>query len=112
MNRRTMIGRTAMTTAMLAALRVKAFTKPTAAPIAETKAGKISGNVEEDIFVFKGVPYGADTAKTRFRPPQPVVDWKGIKKCTEFAGMAPQITSARPAASNIVRTSSAGVPGA
>src|SRR5262245_53635492 len=36
------------------------------APIAKTTAGQIRGQVDGGAFVFKGVPYGMDTAKTRF----------------------------------------------
>jgi len=35
--------------------------------VAETKWGKIRGAVENGVHVFKGVPYGADTATRRYR---------------------------------------------
>lgn len=40
-------------------------------PVAATVTGKVSGYREEGIRIFKSIPYGADTAKTRFQPPQP-----------------------------------------
>jgi para-nitrobenzyl esterase len=75
------------------ALRTKATASPDEAPMATTTAGKISGFVEEGVNVFKGVPYGADTAKTRFRPPLPPARWSGVLECRNFATMAPQLTS-------------------
>jgi len=44
-------------------------------PIATTTAGKISGYTEDGIHIFKSVPYGADTVRTRFQPPVPPEKW-------------------------------------
>jgi para-nitrobenzyl esterase len=63
------------------------------APLATTKAGKVSGAVVDGVNVFKGIPYGADTAKTRFKAPVPPVPWTDVKDCTSFAAMAPQLIS-------------------
>jgi para-nitrobenzyl esterase len=67
-------------------------------PVATTTAGKVSGTVIEGINVFKGIPYGGDTATTRFKAPVPPTPWTGVKECTSFTTMAPQLVS-RPAAS-------------
>lgn len=41
-----------------------------------TQEGPILGAVDEDIFVFKGIPYAAPPVDTlRWRPPQPVQSW-------------------------------------
>jgi para-nitrobenzyl esterase len=32
-----------------------------ASPIAMTMAGRVRGRVDQDINIFKGIPYGADT---------------------------------------------------
>jgi para-nitrobenzyl esterase len=61
--------------------------------MATTAAGKISGVLEDGVNVFKGIPYGGDTAKTRFRPPLPPAPWRGVLECRDFAAMAPQLTS-------------------
>ena len=45
------------------ALPKGAFALADDAPVAKTTAGKVSGTVVEGINVFKGVPYGGDTAK-------------------------------------------------
>src|SRR5579859_7970184 len=100
-------------------LRGKAFAWADAAPMASTKAGKISGVVEDGINVFRSVPYGGDTAKTRFQAPVAPTAWTGVKECAGFTTMAPQLVAARaggqrPAASPTgnLPTSASGVPGA
>ena len=85
------------------------------APVAKTTAGKISGTVEDGINVFKGVPYGGDTAKRRFMAPVAPVSWSGVKECVSFTTMAPQLVGARTASGGrsggTNGTSSSGVPG-
>ena len=65
------------------------------APVATTKAGKISGVLQDGINVFKGVPYGGDTAKRRFMPPVPPDKWTEVKDCSQFTTMAPQLQQQR-----------------
>lgn len=52
--------------------------------VAKTTAGQIQGRVENGIFVYRGVPYGMDTAKTRFAAPKPPEPWVDIRECTEW----------------------------
>jgi para-nitrobenzyl esterase len=52
--------------------------------LAKTTAGPIRGRIEEGIFVYRGVPYGMDTAKTRFAAPQPPEPWTQVKDCLEW----------------------------
>lgn len=56
--------------------------------IAQTRAGKIAGVRERGVHVFKGVPYGADTASRRFRPPVAVGAWKKILDAFEYGRLA------------------------
>src|SRR6267154_1209547 len=65
------------------------------APIATTNAGKVSGRVENGIHVFRGIPYGEDTRKTRFKAPLPVMAWSGVKECVEWSTRAPQMAGER-----------------
>jgi para-nitrobenzyl esterase len=51
----------------------------------KTSAGMIRGRVENGIFVYRGVPYGMDTAKTRFAAPKPAEPWDGVKECVAWA---------------------------
>ena len=65
------------------------------APIATTTAGKVSGKVENGINVFRGIPYGEDTKKTRFKAPLPVAAWSWVKECVDWSTRAPQLTGDR-----------------
>ncbi len=67
------------------------------APVATTAAGKVSGRVENGINVFRGIPYGEDTRKTRFKAPMAVAAWSGVKECVEWSTRAPQLTAERGA---------------
>jgi len=63
--------------------------------LVETQAGEISGAaVETDdavVHVYKGIPYAAPpVGKLRFRPPQPVTRWSGVRDATQWADRAPQ----------------------
>jgi len=57
---------------------------------ARTTAGRIRGFRDRDVAVFKGVPYGADTAQTRFAAPKPPRPWRGVRPCLDFGAPAPQ----------------------
>jgi para-nitrobenzyl esterase len=59
-------------------------------PVGETRTGRIRGFVDRGINVFKGIPYGADTAPRRFMPPLPAAAWAGIRDATNFGPRAPQ----------------------
>jgi para-nitrobenzyl esterase len=65
-------------------------------PVATTRSGRIRGTVDRDIQVFKGVPYGADTASTRFRPPGPAPTWEGIREASGYRLAAPQPSPSEP----------------
>ncbi len=75
-------------------LPVLGFSAPSAepAPIAATTAGQIRGFVDQGIVVFKGVPYGADTAGHRFQAARPPEPWSGVRDCLAFGPMAPQLS--------------------
>ena len=60
------------------------------APVAATKAGKIRGYVDSGINVFKGIPYGGDTARRRFLAPLPAKPWSGVRDCLEWGPQAPK----------------------
>ncbi len=77
------------------ALPKGAFALADDAPVAKTTAGKVGGTVVEGINVFKGIPYGGDTAKTRFMAPVAPTAWTGVMDCTAFTTMAPQLVAAR-----------------
>jgi para-nitrobenzyl esterase len=94
MNRREVLQGMAAASVMLRMERV-AFGQD--APVATTAAGKVSGRVENGIHVFRGIPYGEDTRKTRFKAPMPVAAWSGVKECVEWSTRTPQLTVDRGA---------------
>jgi para-nitrobenzyl esterase len=66
-----------------------------AAPVATTTSGKVRGFVNSGVSVFKGVPYGDDTAKRRFQAPVKPVAWTGVRDALAFGPQAPQPIHAR-----------------
>jgi len=60
-----------------------------AAPVVRTSAGRVRGIVDGDLQVFRGIRYGAPTA--RFRPPEPPAPWRGIFDAREFGPASPQL---------------------
>lgn len=59
----------------------------------ETENGLISGTHGNDtlVMVFKGIPYAVPPVEyLRWKVPQPVRNWKGIRKCEDFGPSAMQ----------------------
>ena len=65
-------------------------------PIATTAHGPVRGFKEDDILVFKGVRYGADTATTRFGAPSKPAPWTEVKDATGFGASCPQTPTGNP----------------
>lgn len=60
-----------------------------------TQNGKVSGIYDEStgITVFKGIPFAAPPlGELRWKAPQPVEPWEGVKECTEFSASPIQAT--------------------
>jgi para-nitrobenzyl esterase len=55
--------------------------------------GKIEGVWENDSYVFKGIPFAAPpVGDLRWKTPQPVKAWEGIRKADKFGASCPQMT--------------------
>ena len=56
--------------------------------IVKTDAGFVSGaaGLDAGIHIFKGIPFAASpTGNLRWKAPQPVIPWSGVKKCNTFS---------------------------
>ncbi len=64
-----------------------------AAPVVEVTGGKVRGArsaYDSNVYVFKGIPYAADTGgKNRFHAPRPVQPWQGVRDATHLGDRCP-----------------------
>lgn len=58
-------------------------------------AGTVIGEPGKEVRIYRGIPYAAPpVGELRWKPPQPVVPWQGIRECTDFGNASPQVASA------------------
>ncbi len=68
------------------------MTSMTSDPQITLRAGTVQGTTADGIHRFLGIPYAAPPfGENRFRAPQPVVPWDGVRSATEFGPTAPQL---------------------
>jgi para-nitrobenzyl esterase len=68
--------------------------------IATTKCGKIEGEKENGLYVFKGIPYAEQPmGDLRWLPPQPIKKWSGIRTAKKYGSISPQ--NVMPMAANV-----------
>ena len=57
-------------------------------PVLSIEGGQVQGVLADDhkdVFVYRGIPYAAPPiGENRWKEPQPVVAWKGVKVCDTF----------------------------
>jgi para-nitrobenzyl esterase len=78
---------------MIAGLAALAFpgAAQAATPTAKLDAGVVSGAASGDLMVFKGIPYAAGpSGPLRWRAPQPVPAWSGVRPAVNFGAACPQ----------------------
>ncbi|MES2518603.1 MAG: carboxylesterase family protein [Bacteroidota bacterium] len=64
--------------------------------IVKTENGEIEGYTNQGLRIFKGIPFAAPpVGEFRWKAPQPVKSWEGIKKCIAF-GASPMQASPVP----------------
>jgi para-nitrobenzyl esterase len=53
---------------------------------AKVEQGLLQGTMEEDLTVYRGIPFAAPpTGELRWRPPQPAGNWEGLRRADKFA---------------------------
>ncbi len=56
-----------------------------AGPVVRVESGELQGVVEDGVASFKGIPFAvAPVGDLRWRPPQPVAPWTGVRQAAEF----------------------------
>jgi len=61
-------------------------------PTIRVDGGVISGTVEDNVRVFKGIPFAAPpVGELRWRPPHTVIPWTGVKRADTFGAECMQV---------------------
>jgi para-nitrobenzyl esterase len=56
-----------------------------AAPVAVTDAGRVQGVIDNGVKAWRGIPFAAPpVGARRWRPPQPVTAWRGVRDGTHY----------------------------
>ena len=64
---------------------------PSAKTVVEISSGKVRGFIRNDIYTFKGMPYGSTTeGKGRFMPPNKPTPWTGVRNSMFWGFVSPQ----------------------
>ena len=64
------------------------YSNPVATDVLTLKSGQVKGvyNKDQDVEIFAGIPYAkAPVGELRWKEPEPVDNWLGVKDCSNFA---------------------------
>lgn len=64
--------------------------------IVKTDKGYVSGTMigesGKEVAIFRGIPFAAPpVGDLRWKPPQPAASWDGVRECTHFSAISPQM---------------------
>ena len=69
----------------LASVCVAAAAPETPAAVVRVDSGELQGVIEDGVVSYKGIPFAAaPVGDLRWRPPQPVARWTGVRQAAEF----------------------------
>ncbi|NYZ62306.1 carboxylesterase/lipase family protein [Luteimonas deserti] len=71
--------------------------------LARVRSGRIAGTVEDGIHVFRGIPYGADTAARRWQAATREPAWRGVRDALDYGPSAPQRGGEGPGSEDCLR---------
>ena len=77
----------------LVALTSSVFVVPrvSSSDAVRVEGGLIAGTTAEGVRSYKGIPFAAaPTGDLRWKPPQPVVAWQGVRECIAYGPDCPQ----------------------
>lgn len=95
-----------MKTLILGAALAGLLTGPVSAQTVKLQAGAVQGSTEADVTAFKGIPFAAaPIGDLRWRAPQPVKPWQGVRDATRFGADCVQIATPFAGPPNPVGTS-------
>jgi para-nitrobenzyl esterase len=110
MNRRTFFKQTSLL-AIPATVSLARGQGSQSSVVADTAFGKIRGEEVQGIKIFKGVPYGANTAgQNRFMPPRDPAPWSGVRDALHYGPSTPQSNPGAPRTVSALSTASANLP--
>ena len=72
---------------LLCVLALFGCSRPAVSPVLSIEGGQVQGVTTDipGVFVFRGIPYAAPPiGDLRWKEPQPVVPWEGVKLCDTF----------------------------
>ncbi len=59
--------------------------------VVTTTGGKLEGSYEDNLYVFRGIPYAAPpVGELRWMPPQPAKSWDGVRPAKNYGAIGPQ----------------------
>ena len=54
-------------------------------PVVKAPAGAVKGQIEDNLRVFKGIPFALPpVGERRWKAPSPMPPWTGVRKATEY----------------------------